>query len=126
MEHPGTGTEGPSMVDDQPTQRFTVSIWHHLAFPHDFLSGWKPRHPVVKVFAYVIPAEQALHPDTVLEQAFTTFNVGEDTRAGEYRARGLRSLSKGDVVTIGEVAWACASTGWEQIATITVADGYVV
>jgi hypothetical protein len=103
------------MVDAlKPTM--TVGVWHNIAVPENFLVGWQPAHPMVKVFAYDIPAEQALDPYVVLEDAFFTFNEGDDVRAQEYRARGNRSLSKGDVVAIGEVAWACASNGWEQIS----------
>jgi hypothetical protein len=108
----------------QQPQMITVAIWHNLAVPDNFTVGWMPEHPMVKVFSYDIHAEQARDPDAVLEDAWVAFNVGDDSRAQQYRARGLRSLSKGDVVVVGEIAWACASTGWVQIAgSITVYDG---
>ncbi len=54
--------------------------------------------------------------------AFEIFNVGDDPafgepdpRAVEYRKRGNRSLSVGDVVQVGDVWLACASAGWDVI-----------
>ncbi|GAA3832355.1 hypothetical protein GCM10022226_61980 [Sphaerisporangium flaviroseum] len=111
------------MVEALAPPVMTVGIWHNICVPDNFLQGWKPTHAMVKVFAYDIPAEQARDPHAVLEDAFVTFNEGDDDRARKYRARGNRSLSKGDVVVIGEVAWACASSGWDLIAgSITVCD----
>ena len=40
-------------------------------------------------------------------------NPGEFT--AEYNRRGLRSLSVGDVVVIGEQAWAVSGFGWKKI-----------
>ncbi|GLX06692.1 hypothetical protein [Microbispora sp. NBRC 16548] len=94
----------------------TVSIWHNTAFPDNLVSGWQSDHPMLKVYAYDIPAERARNPQEVLEEAFTTFNVGEDARAEKSRARGNRSLSVGDIVVVGEVGWACGSFGWEPLA----------
>lgn len=41
----------------------------------------------------------------------------ESALAKQYRAKQLRSLSVGDVVAIGEMAFACESAGWEKITT---------
>ena len=78
------------------------------------------RHPLVKVFTYDWdgldrfghPAEDAHIP---LEMAFEEFNVGTGDLAQRYRDRRLRSLSVGDVVVVGETAWACASAGWTPV-----------
>ncbi|WP_433259215.1 hypothetical protein ACQPYK_49490 (plasmid) [Streptosporangium sp. CA-135522] len=100
----------------------TVAIWHntnHLCL----LRGWHPADPMMRVYAYDIPAEHARNPAQVLEEAYETFNVGDDERAQAYRERSNRSLSVGDVVVIGEVAYVCASVGWELLnGSITVAS----
>lgn len=51
----------------------------------------------------------------LLEQLFEEFNVGETSQvARAYRAKGLRSLSVGDVIVLDdEVAWLCGKAGWE-------------
>jgi hypothetical protein len=54
----------------------------------------------------------------ILEWIFEELNIGEKTDlAKQYRAKQLRSLSVGDVVAIGEMAFACESAGWEKITT---------
>ena len=56
-----------------------------------------------------------------LELVFKQLNVGGDlvpatewTR--RYRAEGNRSLSVGDVVVIGEIAYSVGSFGWHQVS----------
>ena len=55
----------------------------------------------------------------LLEQLFEMFNVGnpdQDPIVAAYRAKGLRSLSVGDVVVLDEeVAWVCRAAGWEPV-----------
>jgi len=54
----------------------------------------------------------------VLEYVFEQTNIGEESKlAKEYRAKGLRSLSVGDVVSVGETAFSCDSCGWSRITT---------
>jgi hypothetical protein len=52
-----------------------------------------------------------------LETVFEQLNIDEPTSTcgRGYRTTGLRSLSVGDVVVIGETAWACASSGWDLL-----------
>lgn len=59
------------------------------------------QHQLVKVFEY----ETDRDADFTLEDAFETFNVGTDELAQQYRARKLRSLSVGDVVTLDALAY---------------------
>lgn len=61
--------------------------------------------------------------DTVYEQ----LNIGAVLIPAEpwtvqYRNDGNRSLSTGDVVVVGEVAYAVASFGWQQITTDELLD----
>lgn len=68
--------------------------------------------PVLReVYQCQAPATAEVHD--VLETCFEEFNIGEQSPVAlEYRLRGLRSLSSGDVVRIGEVAYRCDSFGW--------------
>lgn len=76
-------------------------------------------HRPREVYACKVMAHD-LQPDDpypLLEDAFEVFNVGDpdkDSVAREYRGRGLRSLSVGDVVRIGEVGYLCKSFNWER------------
>ena len=53
-----------------------------------------------------------------LEIVFEQLNIPtpQYNWAIEYRRSGHRSLSVGDVVALGETAWACASVGWTPIS----------
>jgi hypothetical protein len=54
-----------------------------------------------------------------LEIIFEQLNINNPQQpwAIAYRRAGQRSLSVGDVVALGETAWACASVGWTPIST---------
>lgn len=94
------------------------------------LFGYKPDHQVVEVYSYDDPDVVATTRDSaVADRAFHLFNVGHDPefgipdhRACDYRARGNRSLSMGDVVGIDNRFYACASSGWSPIDTPAMAD----
>ncbi|OSC20882.1 hypothetical protein B8W69_28790 [Mycobacterium vulneris] len=53
-----------------------------------------------------------------LEIIFEQLNIARPQHpwALRYRLAGHRSLSVGDVVVLGETAWACASVGWTPIS----------
>jgi len=98
----------------------TVTIWHNAALDGQgrhtgMLQGYQPGDPMVRVFTY--QADPAADPEEIAEEAFAICNGhpcdarGEDL-ARRYYARELRSVSKGDVVAVGEVALAVASVGW--------------
>ncbi len=59
-----------------------------------------------------------------LETVFEQLNIGDPTQpwAIKYRLAGHRSLSVGDVVALGESAWACAAAGWDRITTDDLRD----
>ena len=52
-----------------------------------------------------------------LETVFEQLNIDDPDQpwAITYREAGNRSLSVGDVVVIGETAWAVAGSGWELL-----------
>lgn len=59
------------------------------------------------------PEPQRLDRSSVAGQIFATL----DARGFDGRASGHYSLSVGDTVTVGEVMLACASLGWERVAS---------
>jgi hypothetical protein len=114
------------MIESNDTT-VTVTVWHNVVT--DFvghhiamMDGYQVGHPLVPVFTYTVPVEDAINHATVIEEAFHLFNVGDDPtfgtpdeRAVAYRARRNRSLSVGDVVQVATAWWACASGPWQQI-----------
>jgi hypothetical protein len=102
----------------------TVTVWHNAAADAHgrragMLDGYRSGHRVVRVFAYEAdPAGRS--PEAIAEEAFAICNghppdaAGQDL-SGRYYARGLRSLSVGDVVAVGEVPLAVASAGWTLV-----------
>jgi len=101
----------------------TVTIWHNVAVDGQghhtgMLDGYQPGDPVVRVFTY--QADPAGSPEETAEEAFAICNGhprdarGEDL-ARRYYQRELRSLSVGDVVTIGEAALAVGRAGWTPV-----------
>ena len=102
----------------------TITIFHNIARdqhgrPTAMLDGYQPGDPVVRVFAYQAgPAGRA--PEAIAEDAFAICNghpydAGGEELSRRYYARELRSLSKGDVVAVGEIALAVASAGWTLV-----------
>lgn len=85
---------------------------HFYGFRNKFANN--PELTLVHKFELEVPA-----PDVhqVLDWCFAEFNVGNGEYAKAYRAKRLRSLSVGDVVTVGEGAWACESVSWVPITT---------
>lgn len=86
------------------------------------VNGYQSHHTLVLAAEYDIacPGERRppLDDQSLLEDAFERFNIGEDAIAQQYRARRHRSLSKGDVVVLVEgdkrTAFAVARLGWDQ------------
>ncbi len=79
------------------------------------------RHQLVLVFAYAVP-EMEVH--SCLEAAFQIFNVSVSNLAKSYRARKLRNLSVGDVVTVDGLAYSCESSGWRGVRhDLRIIDG---
>ena len=77
-----------------------------------------------KVFEFEFEMPKSSFPATgnpvqdILHMCYTEFNVGGLLgKEQEYRARGNRSLSIGDVVIVGETAWACEDVGWKLVTT---------
>jgi len=65
-------------------------------------------------------------PDA-LERVWAQLNIDTPTTAWgrQYRAAGHRSLSVGDVLVVGETAWAVASVGFDQLSADHLASAIV-
>jgi hypothetical protein len=59
-----------------------------------------------------------------LETVFDQLNIDDPDQPWAicYRQAGHRSLSVGDVVVIGETAWACAPSGWDLLTADQLHD----
>ncbi|TXH22919.1 MAG: hypothetical protein E6R06_15965 [Mycobacterium sp.] len=60
----------------------------------------------------------------LLRTVFDELNVDDPSTewAQQYRRDRNRSFSVGDVVVLGETAWACASFGWDSISAEQLRD----
>jgi len=107
------------------TATITVSIWHNVTRdsegrPTGYF-GFNPGDSMVRVFTYQAPAD-GRPAEAVAEEAFEAFNADPELLTGRqlelairYRNRALRSLSRGDLVVVGEVALACERAGWAPV-----------
>lgn len=102
----------------------TVTIWHNVRIDADgrhlaMLDGYAPGDPMVRVFTYQTQPD-GCSPEQLAEDAFAAFNGHPADAEGavlarQYYGRQLRSLSKGDVVSAGEIALAVAGAGWTPV-----------
>jgi hypothetical protein len=101
----------------------TVSVWHNVTrdgagLPSGYF-GFNPGDQMVKVFTYHTQA-RGRHPEDIAEDAFAAFNdfprdgEGQDL-ARQYRARRLRSVSRGDMITVGEAALIVERAGFSVL-----------
>jgi len=93
------------------TTAIDVQVFHNIAVdemgrPTGMADGFKPGDPLLHVASWLTTV--TADDDQVLRTVWHIFNVGDDEEFGptyavalEYRLRGNRSLSKGDVVRIG-------------------------
>lgn len=95
-----------------------VFVYFNL-HPNHF-QGYEHGHPLKKVFSYEAPAEGT--PRTLADQAFRAFNAPPELIpeayqeiTKDYRRVGLRSLSVGDALRIGETWLVCSATGWIEL-----------
>lgn len=100
---------------EQPTDVLTTDVsLVKLTILHKVSRyGDPPQHRKV----FTCWARKTLGVHDLLELLFEEFNIGETSEVAKaYRAAGLRSLSVGDVVIVGEdLAYLCDSVGWAEI-----------
>ncbi len=101
-------------------ERFTVDVFVYFNLHPNHFSDYEHDHSLKKVFSYTAPEEG--EPQTLADQAFRAFNappelIPETYReiVNNYRTVGLRSLSIGDALRVGETWLACAATGWIEL-----------
>jgi hypothetical protein len=102
----------------------TITVWHnvtrdHAGRPTAMLDGYRPGDPMVCVFRYQVAADRR-RPEAIAEDAFAAFNghpasPQDAGLARRYYQRRLRSLSVGDVVTVGETPLVCERAGWAAL-----------
>ncbi len=101
----------------------TVSVWHNVtrdgAGHATGYFGFTPGDLMVKVFTYSTQV-RGRHAEDIAEDAFAAFNdfprdSESQALARQYRARRLRSVSRGDVITVGEAALIVERAGFSHL-----------
>lgn len=122
----------PSQVLATKPRTMQVRAYHNVerdrfGRPLGMLDGYQAaRDRLVLVYEANWPVTKEVRAGAahlaVCEKLFTLLNVGDDPEFGEpdataveYRGRGNRSLSVGDVVSIDGRFYTCASIGFEPI-----------
>jgi hypothetical protein len=121
--------DNKTMIGSTPPVQQRIRVYHNVARdpagrPLGMLDGYAPDHPVALVAELHLPTTGVAPMDaaSTLATVFRLFNVGDDPEFGtpdphaiEYRSRGNRSLSVGDVVAVGDRHFACARISWDPI-----------
>ena len=105
-----------------------TTVYHND--PPQFLGinhGAKAKLAVAAGFTLTVDdteADVAAQIKAALETVFEQLNIDDPDQpwAIKYREAGHRSLSVGDVVAIGETAWAVAGCGWDLITADELHD----
>lgn len=101
--------------------RVYVQVWlNQCEDGWNFWEGYRDGDKMLLAAEYyadaaLLPRDDESQPNAILNQAFRELNIDspETGWARDYRDNGNRSLSVGDVVVVGEVAYACARFGWK-------------
>lgn len=99
-----------------------VRVFHNNHAHNALLYGYDDGQTVTEVFSYTTRPRSGTNDHTLAEEAFELFNIGDDPtyrapdpRAVDYRARGNRSLSVGDVIAVDGRFHACDTVGWREL-----------
>lgn len=105
----------------------TATVTVYLNDKTDFFSGFDATSAQLREAArFDVDAPSTdVELNRVLSSVFEQLNIDAPTAewARRYREQCNRSLSVGDVVTVGETAWAVARLGWDQITGDALAAG---
>lgn len=102
-----------------------VQVWlNQCEDGWNFWEGYRPGDKMLLATEYYADAallpdlRDGRSPDRILNEAWRELNVDFPTTlwAKEYRAKRNRSLSVGDVVVVGEAAYAVARLGWQSVS----------
>ena len=105
--------------------RVTVKVYHNVESRFmPYTAGDK----LVETIVFQSPLPACGSMQRLLEIVWHQLNVDEPKAqwAIEYRRRRNRSLSVGDVVAIGEQAWAVGPTSWDAISVVAGQVWHVV
>lgn len=96
-----------------------IRVFHNNNAPTSITNGYEPGQAVTEVFTYV---EDSVDDRVLLGRAFDLFHIGHDPEFGtpdgqavEYRDRGNRPLSVGDVVAINDRFYTFDRVGCPQV-----------
>lgn len=100
--------------DDLPYRPYAVIL-------HDTSGGFGRLTPVhEEVFQYPLASDELeMTVAELLEHIFDVLNIGDpdlNLTVGIYRSAGLRSLSVGDAVRVGDTTWLVDRAGWTALA----------
>ena len=118
----------PLPVDDPYSEPVTLSVYLNEAAPQSFSRGYRPGDSLRQVVELPISAPNR---EPRLELAVTAFYDLNDPASPlewvqEYRAAGNRNFGVGDVITVGEDAWAFTGSGWTPIDKAHIAKRWSV
>lgn len=101
------------MMTNKVTVKVLLSLEGDFIHPYPYQSG-KLLRKLLQVAKFEIPLPACGDINRLLEIIFHQLNIDEPQVdwAVAYRANHHRSLSVGDVVVIGEQAWAVDFAGW--------------
>lgn len=88
-----------------------VTVYHNVG--DDSFSGYRPGDPLIRVFTYETPA---VDDAVILGGAFEMFNIGASAVSRAYRARRLRSVSRGDCLMVDGRLYAVAMTEFDLVS----------
>jgi hypothetical protein len=102
------------------TNNVTVKILHRFKCAEGgmpFFSEFSSGDQFAQVLRFTCGFPQCRHVEMLLKIIWEQLNIDEPRAewALDYRARRNRSLSVGDVVVVGEQAFACDRVGWSPI-----------
>jgi hypothetical protein len=106
----------------------TITIYHNVrgesgSQERAYVDGYKPGDPVTPVFVCAVHrVSRAVSDMALADFVFGVGNKDEDFAGGyerelirRYRAQRVRSVSKGDVVAVGNRIYSCDSVGWTEL-----------
>jgi hypothetical protein len=121
-------TRKEAVVEDLDSEPVKMSVYLNEAAPQSFSRGYRPGDSLRQVVELPISAPNR---EPRLELAVTAFYDLNDPASPlewvqEYRAAGNRNFGVGDVIAVGEDAWAFTGSGWTPIDKAHIAKRWSV
>ena len=107
----------PLPVEDLYSEPVTLSVYLNEAAPQSFTRGYRTGDPLRQVVEVPLSAPNR---EPRLELAVTAvYDLNDPVSplewVQEYRGAGNRNFGVGDVIAVGEDAWALGKTGWAPV-----------